>query len=118
MTKYDRAAAQEAFARSWSLASARQWSLDNPAAGQCNVTAAVAFSLFGGDVLRTFVPGGPHYYNRINNCVVDFTATQFSQEVRYDDELSSLEEALDGIPINEFDAIHRAFLKNYKIMHS
>lgn len=76
---YDRKAAQEAFERSWSSNSAKEWSPETPAAGQCNVTAAVAVSVFGGEVLRTSTPGGPHYYNRIGGCVVDFTASQFDQ---------------------------------------
>jgi hypothetical protein len=82
--KYDQAATQEAFEASWSLESAKQWSVENPAAGQCNVTAAVAFSFFGGEILRTDAPGGWHYYNRIDGCVVDFTASQFPDPISYE----------------------------------
>lgn len=56
---------QSALRKAWSLQTASQWTPDNPAAGQCNVTALLIHDLFGGDLLKTPLPAGDHFYNRI-----------------------------------------------------
>ena len=75
---YDEFSIRRALPRAWSLDTAVQWTPDNPANGQCNVTAAVIHDLFGGEVLRTQLPGVWHYYNRINGERVDFSDSQFT----------------------------------------
>ena len=39
------------------------WSPDNPAFGQCAVTALIVQDLFGGELLRACIAGGSHYWN-------------------------------------------------------
>ncbi|MET4385326.1 hypothetical protein ABIB73_001061 [Bradyrhizobium sp. F1.4.3] len=56
---------------------------DNPAAGQCNVTALLIHDLFGGELLKTPLPAGEHFYNRIGGRRYDFTANQFDQAIAY-----------------------------------
>ena len=59
------------------------WRPDNPARGQCGVTALVVHDLFGGDlVLGEVYVGetkvGHHYWNRLRDgSQVDLTAAQF-----------------------------------------
>jgi hypothetical protein len=59
------------------------WRPDNPARGQCGVTALVVQDLLGGDlvlgeVLVDQVKVGHHYWNRLpDGRDVDFTADQF-----------------------------------------
>jgi len=56
------------------------WSTMNPAWGQCAVTALVVQDLFGGVVLRGFVNGIEHYWNRLpNESEVDLTRAQFPE---------------------------------------
>jgi hypothetical protein len=55
-----------------------RWSRSNRAWGQCAVTALVVQDLFGGVVLRGFVNGIEHYWNRLPNQIeVDLTRVQF-----------------------------------------
>src|SRR5262249_33209808 len=43
-----------------------RWTLENPAWGQCAVTALVLQDLMGGELLRCVLPkGGSHYWNRL-----------------------------------------------------
>ena len=112
----------EALEKSWSLETAKQWSQENPANGQCNVTAAVINELFGGDVLKTRLPSIWHYYNRINGQRYDLTDSQFKRPgarfaapESYDDIMSSNEEAMTGIPQREFDALKTALLSNLSV---
>ena len=75
---FDEEKVREALHKSWSLQTARQWTKDRPFAGQCNVTAAVAADLFGGEILKTpWNERTDHYYNRIDGQVHDLTDDQF-----------------------------------------
>ncbi len=60
------------------------WKPDNPAWGQCAVTALVAQDFFGGDILRASLEDVPgfshmrsHYWNRLLNREYDFSQSQF-----------------------------------------
>lgn len=114
---FDEARIREALESAWSLETAVQWSAENPANGQCNVTAAVIHDLFGGDILRTRFPAVWHYYNRIDGKRVDLTDSQFTRPgarfpapERYDDALSDRAAAMEGIPQREYDALRAALL--------
>ncbi len=90
---FDPIAIVAALEQSWSLETSRQWTVQNPAAGQCNVTAIVVQELFGGDILKTPTPGGDHFYNVIDGKRYDFTASQFEQPIAYHDVPSDRREA-------------------------
>ena len=114
---YDETAIRRALRQAWSLETAVQWTPENPASGQCNVTAAVILDLFGGEILRTRLPDVWHYYNRIEGRRVDFTDSQFSSPgalfdapTRYDDEATTRDAAMTGIPEREYEALRSALL--------
>lgn len=87
-----------ALRQAWSPETAPQWSPENPARGQCDVTSLVIQERFGGEILKTDVDGVPHFYNRIGGIRRDFTASQFSILPTYRDELSSREAVLASHP--------------------
>ena len=67
-------------------ASPDEWTPENPARGQCAVTALIVQDMFGGELLRTTVDGESHYLNVIGDgTLVDLTAQQFAR-VGYDSE--------------------------------
>lgn len=54
------------------------WSEENPAWGQCAVTALIIQDILGGDLLRSTVQGCSHYWNRLpDGAHVDLTWEQF-----------------------------------------
>ncbi len=115
---YDEARIRQALPRAWSSKTAVQWTAANPASGQCNVTAAVIYDLFGGEILRTRLPDVWHYYNRIDGTRVDFTDSQFhalgalfEAPQAYDDEPTSREAAMTGIPDREYQALRSALVR-------
>ncbi len=57
--------------QSWTIHSSKQWSAENPALGQCNVTALVLQDQFGGDIFKTQVDGSWHFYNRIHDVILN-----------------------------------------------
>lgn len=116
--EFDEDRIREALETAWSLETAKQWSPENPANGQCNVTAAVIQDLYGGEILRTRYPTVWHYYNRIDGRRVDLTDSQFSRPGarfeapgHYDDEVSDRDAAMDGTLQSEYDALKEALLR-------
>lgn len=116
--KFCEATVRDALHKAWSLDTAVQWTEVNRASGQCNVTAAVVCDVFGGEVLRTKLPGVWHYYNRIDGVRYDLTDSQFTAPgalfdapASYQDEASSVDEAMNGIPKREYDALKQALLR-------
>ncbi|QED46974.1 YunG family protein [Cytobacillus dafuensis] len=82
-----------ALSKSWSLESSSKWSKDNPAKGQCGVTTLVVNDILGGEIKKTKLPDGWHFYNIINGKRYDLTASQFGEDILYMDIPSNREEA-------------------------
>ncbi len=80
--------------RAWSSETSSTWRRDNPACGQCSVTALVVQDVLGGELLKTRVAGAWHFYNRIDGRRWDLTVGQFATPIGYDDLPSSRQEAL------------------------
>lgn len=60
-----------------------RWSPENPAWGQCAVTALLVQDLVGGELLRANVKGTSHYWNRDwKGTEIDLTREQFGSNVR------------------------------------
>jgi hypothetical protein len=79
--------------RAWSAETGRHWRSDNPASGQCGVTALVVHDKLGGEILKTDVNGAWHFYNRVDAGRVDFTMSQFDSPISHDDLPSNRAEA-------------------------
>lgn len=58
-----------------------RWTEENPAWGQCAVTALLVQDLLGGDLLRSTVDGISHYWNRIDGFDLDLTLRQFGPAI-------------------------------------
>lgn len=99
-----------ALLHSWSLETSSRWLAENPARGQCNVTSLLLNQLFGAEILKTPLPEGDHFYNRLNGERLDLTDSQFDAPIAYLDLASSREEALSGTSPAKFDALRAAFL--------
>jgi hypothetical protein len=100
---------QDALRKAWSLSTSSQWTANNPAAGQCNVTSLLVHELFGGDLLKTLLPAGDHFYNRIGGKRYDFTACQFVQPIAYLDILTNRADARSGATNDQLVEFRAAF---------
>jgi hypothetical protein len=109
--RQDRVAA--ALRKAWSLRTSGTWTAANPARGQCNVTALLVEELFDGEILKTPLPEGDHFYNRIDGRRIDLTASQFEAPIAYADLPSSREEALAGTTAAKCEALKAAFSEAY-----
>lgn len=93
---------QRALPDCWSLESSSRWTQNNPALGQCGVTALVAHDLFGGDILKTPFEDMWHFYNRIDGQVHDFTQSQFAAPLDYGHLPSDREEAFGDTNASQY----------------
>jgi hypothetical protein len=96
---------EERLRRSWSLTSSTQWTAENPAKGQCGVTALVTNDHLGGEILKTPVGDQWHFYNRIDGRRVDLTASQFDSSIEYWDIPSDRNEAFSDTNANQYRAL-------------
>lgn len=65
-----------------------KWSKEKPMVGQCAITALAVNDYFGGKIMRCMTPIGSHYYNLIDNKIVDLTTEQFPDDIElYDDQV-------------------------------
>lgn len=60
------------------------WNEDNKALGQCAITTLAVNDLYGGKIMICMVNQESHYYNLVNNKIIDLTSSQFNIEVNYD----------------------------------
>jgi len=112
--KFDPEQIARALSKSWSRDTASQWTEENPAAGQCNATALLVHEFFGGELLKTRLPEGDHFYNRIDGRRYDFTQSQFKQPIAYGDLSASRTEAERGATSVELAALKAAFARHIK----
>lgn len=55
-----------------------EWVSDAPSCGQCAITAALVYDMFGGTIHKIKVSGGgTHHFNKLNGKYVDLTKKQF-----------------------------------------
>ena len=92
-----------------------------PSYGHCAQTAIVIQEYCGGEILCTtgWHGKGRHFYNRIGDERVDFTADQFSMpgysyELKYEDQPSSAEEALTETWSGQIEALEM-LINNFTI---
>ena len=86
--------------------------IDNPALGQCNVTALLIHEMYGGELLKTLLPGSDHYYNRVNGERIDLTSSQFDKPIVYADISTNRREVERGVTNEEYKALRSAFVKH------
>lgn len=58
-----------------------KWSEDNPSIGQCAITALIVNDYFDGKIMRCMSTSGSHYYNIIDDKIIDLTKEQFLGEI-------------------------------------
>ncbi|MEM8532218.1 MAG: hypothetical protein AAGF95_15340 [Chloroflexota bacterium] len=102
----------DALKSSWSLESSSKWTQDNPALGQCGVTALVVQDVLGGEILKTKYGEIWHFYNLIDDEPVDFTKSQFAKPIVYSNHVSNREEAFSDTNAEQYGYLRAAVQKH------
>ena len=61
----------------------QNWSENNKCYGMCAITALILNDYFSGKLGKIYVEDISHYFNIINDKIIDFTSSQFGYEVNY-----------------------------------
>lgn len=73
------------------------WSIKNPTLGHCAIVSLILNDYFGGEIYKIKVDGMSHYFNYIDNKIIDLTKDQFNCRVDYTNkQKKSREEMLDN----------------------
>lgn len=59
------------------------WNEENPSLGQCAITSLIVNDFCGGKIMRCRCETESHYYNVINNRIIDLTNKQFNKIPEY-----------------------------------
>ncbi len=51
----------------------------------CAITSLIVNDYFGGDICKIYVDGISHYFNLIEDKIVDLTVSQFNHDIDYND---------------------------------
>ncbi|MBN8192966.1 hypothetical protein JI667_12515 [Bacillus sp. NTK074B] len=102
----------EVLRRSWSLKTSSKWTAEIPAKGQCGVTSLVVNDLLGGEIYKTRLYEGWHFYNVIDHIRHDFTASQFGGAIQYDDIPSNRGEAFQDTDMDQYNELKCKVLKH------
>lgn len=103
---------KKALYKSWSIDTSSKWTRQNPAKGQCGVTALIVNEMLEGDIAKTKIQGNWHFYNIINGKRYDFTESQFETPIEYDDTLSNQSEAYMNTNEKQYTILKQKVLKN------
>ncbi|WP_455771344.1 YunG family protein [Sutcliffiella horikoshii] len=99
---------------SWSINTSSKWSPENPAKGQCGVTSLIVQDFLGGEIVKTLMPKGWHFYNKINGIRYDYTSSQFDKGVHYSDIPSNRAEAFQDTNLEQYLTLKKNML-SYQI---
>jgi len=108
----------KALYKSWSSDSSSKWSQDNPAKGQCGVTALVVNDILGGEIRKTKLPEGWHFYNFINGKRYDLTVSQFKEDILYMDIPSNRNEAFSDTNEKQYNYLKQSVINHLSFSNS
>ncbi|KAA0805836.1 hypothetical protein DN398_01200 [Bacillus sp. JAS102] len=105
----------EVLIRSWSIETSSKWTTENPAKGQCGVTALVVQDICGGKIKKTKIGKVWHFYNSIDGKRFDFTEAQFNEKLNYMDIESNREEAFADTNEKQYSMLKKKITKELKL---
>ena len=104
MTKIEKEKFIIALKKSWGLGSNAKWTEENKAKGQCSLSSLIANDYFGGKILKTQDENNVwHFYNLIDNALIDFTQSQYDEAPKYNNVASNRDEALADANIEQYN---------------
>lgn len=83
-----------------------QWSESNKCLGMCAITALIVNDYFCGKICKIYFDNVSHYFNYIDNRIVDLTSSQFNCDICYDNyEIVSRKDILNEDTVNRYNLL-------------
>lgn len=61
-----------------------EWNKANKYLGMCDITSLIVNDYFKGEIAKIKVDGISHYFNIIDNEIIDLTSSQFNKLINYE----------------------------------
>ena len=61
------------------------WNENNKYFGMCAITSLIINDYFGGDICKIHVDEISHYFNLVEDKIIDLTSSQYNHEIDYKD---------------------------------
>jgi hypothetical protein len=93
------------------------WTPNIPADSQASVTSLMIYNIFGGEILKTRMKNGWHFYNRINGECIDFTKSatgKSSEDYHFEDIPSTPDETFNYFEQEDYSTLYLRFINAYE----
>lgn len=91
------------------------WTEENKTLGMCAITSLIVNDYFKGEIAKIKVDGISHYFNIINDSIVDLTASQFNKKIDYKDyKIINREDVLTEDTNNRYKKLKEKVTKKLK----
>jgi hypothetical protein len=114
---FDRMVVQEALKCTWALDGNPGWILGNPVYNQDCVTSQLIYDIFGGEILKTHLKNGWHFYNRINGERIDFTKSEKRKsigDIYFEDLPSTPDETHNYFDQEDYSIFLMSFIRTFE----
>ena len=89
------------------------WNKKNKCFGMCAITSLIVQDYFGGEICKIYVDGISHYFNLLEDKIVDLTSIQFKNDIDYNNyKVIDREKMLNEDTINRYNSLKKK-LKKY-----
>ncbi len=88
------------------------WNENNKCFGMCAITSLIINDYFGGDICKVYVEGISHYFNLVEDKIIDLTSSQFNHEINYNDyQIIGRNKILTDDTKNRYDILKTRLIK-------
>lgn len=88
------------------------WNGNNKCFGMCAITSLIIHDYFGGDICKIHVDGISHYFNLVEDKIIDLTSSQFNYEIDYNDyQIIEREKILTSDTKNRYNILKARLIK-------
>lgn len=88
------------------------WDESNKCFGMCAITSLIVNDYFDGDICKIYVDGISHYFNLIDNKIIDLTSSQFNHNIDYKDyQIIDRQKILTGDTKNRYKILKAKLIK-------
>jgi len=89
-----------------------EWHDNNKCFGMCAITSLIINDYFGGDICKIYVDGISHYYNLIEDNIIDLTSSQFNCDIDYKNyEITDREKILTDDTKHRYNVLKERLVK-------
>ena len=108
---------QKALKRSLAFDVNSKYTHTTPLEGQSSIASQLIFDIYGGEILKTKMKKGWHFYNRINGERIDLAISgmrKSSKDIRFEDIPSNSDETNNYFEQEDYSALFNRFVKTFE----